>query len=231
MGPDAPLHIHVSEQQREVDACLSWSGARPVEWLLDHAPVDRRWCLIHATHVTAAELAAIARSGAVAGLCPSTEGNLGDGRFPLREHLDNGGAFGIGTDSHVSVSPVEELRWLEYGQRLVREARNVTAGFPSPSTGRTLLEQACAGGARAAGIRAGSLEVGAYADWIVLEPDHPSLTGRQDDALLDSWIFSGNTSPVRHVVVGGRVVVRDGLHPRREEVRERYRRTMKRILE
>jgi formimidoylglutamate deiminase len=201
-----------------------------VEWLLEHAPVSGRWCLIHATHVTPEELAGIAGSGAVLGLCPTTEANLGDGVFPLRAHLENGGAFGVGSDSHVSVSPVQELRWLEYGQRLTTEARNVAAGCPHPSTGRTLLERALTGGARASGVLTGALEAGSRADWIVLDPDHPVLAGRVGDALLDSWIFSGDTSAVRHVVVDGRVLVRDGRHLREEEVLERYRRTVRRIL-
>jgi formimidoylglutamate deiminase len=230
-SPSMPIHIHVAEQRREVEACLAWSGARPVEWLLDQAPVGPRWCLIHATHVTDEELVGIARSGAVVGLCPTTEGNLGDGRFPLRVHLEHGGAFGVGTDSHVSTSPVEELRWLEYGQRLTREARNVLTGFPHASSARTLLENVWVAGARAAGTEVGALRVGAHADWIVLDAEHPTLTGRSDDELLDSWVFSGNTSAVRHAVVGGRVVVRDGHHDREEETLERYRGTIRRILE
>jgi formimidoylglutamate deiminase len=229
LGVQSPVHIHVAEQRREVEACLAWSGARPVEWLLDHAPVNGRWCLIHATHVTDEELLGIARSGATVGLCPTTEANLGDGIFPLRRHLANGGAFGVGSDSHVSVSPVQELRWLEYGQRLTSESRNVAAGFPHASTGRTLLERALAGGARAAGVRTGALEVGAYADLVVLDPDHPALTGREGDALLDSWIFSGESPAVRHLVVNGRVVVRDGHHPHQDEVLERYRSAVRRL--
>jgi formimidoylglutamate deiminase len=229
LGVQSPVHIHVAEQRREVEACVTWSGARPVEWLLDHAPVDGRWCLIHATHVTDEELLGIARSGAIVGLCPTTEANLGDGLFPLHRHLVNGGAFGLGSDSHVSVSAVQELRWLEYGQRLASESRNVAAGFPYASTGRTLLERALAGGARAAGARTGELEPGAHADLVVLDPDHPALTGRDGDALLDSWIFSGESSAVRHVVVGGRVVVRDGHHPHEDEVLGRYRSAARRL--
>jgi formimidoylglutamate deiminase len=229
LGANSPIHIHVAEQIREVAACLTWSGARPIDWLLDHAPVDARWCLVHATHATSEELARVARSGALIGLCPTTEANLGDGVFPLREYLENDGAFGIGSDSHVSRSPAEEMRWLEYGQRLVSGARNLAAGFPHPSTGRTLLEGVLAG-ARATGTRSGALEVGAMADWVVLDVDHPCLTGREEDQLVDSWVFTTDASPVRDVVVGGRVVVRDGRHPREDEVLERYRRTMRRLL-
>ncbi len=227
--PDVPVHIHVAEQRREVDACLAWSGARPVQWLLDHAPVDGRWCLIHVTHVDGDEVARLAASGAVAGLCPTTEANLGDGFFPLRTYLEAGGSFGVGSDSHVSTSPVEELRWLEYGQRLTREERTVAAGLPHPSTARTLLERAWEGGAAAAGLPLGRLEAGRRADWVVLDPDHPVLAGRRDDALLDAWIFSGNATPVRDVHVGGRAVVRDGRHEHQDAVAARYRATVERL--
>lgn len=220
--PSPPIHVHVAEQAREVEACVEWSGSRPVAWLLDHAPVDGRWCLVHATHMDADETSALARSGAVAGLCPTTEANLGDGRFSLRRYLDRGGMLGVGSDSHVSVSPVEELRWLEYGQRLSRRARNVAAGDGGRSTGRVLFEAAVAGGSRALGRRAGALEVGRRADLVVLESDHPLLAGRSRDTLLDSWIFSGNVPLVRDVMVGGRWVVREGRHPAREEIAARY---------
>jgi len=220
----APVHIHVAEQLREVEACLAWSGARPVEWLLDHAPVDDRWCLVHATHVTADEVDALARSRAVVGLCPTTEANLGDGVFPLPDYLDARGRWGIGTDSHVSVSPVAELRTLEYGQRLVHRERNVAAGDTGRSTGRALLDAAWSGGARACGRPVGALEPGARADVVVLDPHHPALVGRHGDELVDSWIFSGEDTPVRHVVVGGRRVVEDGRHRAQEDVLEAYRR-------
>jgi len=228
--PTTPVHVHVAEQRREVEACLAWSGARPVEWLLDHAPVDERWCLVHATHLTREETRRLAASGAVAGLCPTTEANLGDGLFPLRSFLDDGGVFGVGSDSHVSVSPVEELRWLEYGQRLVTETRNVAAGSPHASTGRSLLVRAFEGGSRALGLRAGALAEGMRADLLVLDPEHPTLVGREDDELLDAWVFSGNTSSVRHVMVGGRWVVRDGRHAREEEALARYREVAARLV-
>ena len=148
IAPGCPVHIHAAEQLREVEECLAWSGARPVEWLLDHAPLSPRWCLVHATHATAGELARAAERGVVIGLCPTTEANLGDGIFPLRAWLDAGGTLGIGSDSHTSVSPVEELRWLEYVQRLTRHERAVAAEPAHPSTGRSLLERAWTGGAR-----------------------------------------------------------------------------------
>lgn len=221
--PDGPVHIHVAEQQREVEGCLAWSGARPVAWLLDHAPVDHRWCLVHATHMDPDETRRLAASGAVAGLCPTTEANLGDGLFPLPSYLAAGGVFGVGSDSHVSVSPVEELRWLEYGQRLALRRRNVAAGREDRSTGRALLDGALRGGERALARGAGALAPGRRADLLVLDAGHPVLWGRTGDDLLDAWIFSGDANVVRHVMVGGRWVVRQGRHPRRDEVAARYR--------
>ncbi|HZD06588.1 MAG TPA: formimidoylglutamate deiminase, partial [Longimicrobiales bacterium] len=218
-----PVHIHVAEQEREVEACLEWSGARPVAWLLDHAPVDRRWCLVHATHMDPGETRRVAASGAVAGLCPTTEANLGDGLFPLPPYLAAGGVFGVGSDSHVSVSPVEELRWLEYGQRLALRRRNVAAGPEDRSTGRILFDAAVRGGEQALARGAGALAPGRRADLMVLDGDHPLLAGRAGDALLDTWIFSGDANVVRHVMVGGRWVVRQGRHLRRDEAAARYR--------
>lgn len=207
---NGPVHIHISEQTKEVDDCLAWSGARPVEWLHDHADVDQRWCLVHATHVTGAERQKIVASGAVAGLCPTTEANLGDGLFPIVDYHAEGGAWGVGSDSHISVSPVEELRWLEYGQRLVRRGRNLITAGPGTSTGRTLYDAALAGGARALGQDIGRLQTGYRADIVVLDRDAPTIAGRAGDAALDSWLFAGNANPVRDVMAGGRWVVRDG---------------------
>lgn len=205
-----PVHIHISEQTKEVDDCLAWSGARPVEWLYDHADVDARWCLVHATHVTDGERRKIAASGAVAGLCPTTEANLGDGLFPIVEYHADGGAWGVGSDSHISVSPVEELRWLEYGQRLVRRGRNLISAGPGSSTGRTLYDAALAGGARALGQKLGAIAPGCRADIVVLDRNAPTIAGRAGDAALDSWLFAGNRNPVRDVMAGGRWVVLDG---------------------
>lgn len=229
LDPDAPVHIHVAEQLREVEACVAWSGARPIEWLLANAPVDERWCLIHATHVDPSEIEGIGTAGAVVGLCPTTEANLGDGVFPLVEYQAAGGRWGIGTDSHVSVSPVADLRLLEYAQRLVRRQRNVAAGQAHGSTGRALLDAAWAGGATACGRALGRLATGARADVVVLDEDHPSLVGRDGDDLLDSWIFAGEDTPVAHVMVGGRWVVRDGRHFRGEAIVQAYRRVARRL--
>ena len=222
----APIHIHIAEQRLEVDDCIAWSGARPVEWLLDHAAVSRRWCLVHATHMTSEETLALARTGAVAGLCPTTEANLGDGLFPLFAYMAAGGALGIGSDSHISVSPVEELRWLEYGQRLARERRNITPVGEGGSIGAGLWRAALAGGAAALGRPIGALETGARADLVVLDGDHPLLCGRAQDILLDSLVFSGNDNPVRDVMVGGRWVVREGRHADQDAIAQRYRETV-----
>ena len=221
--PTAPVHIHVAEQVREVRACLEWSGARPVEWLLGHAPVDDRWCAVHATHVTGEEVRALAASGAVAGLCPTTEANLGDGVFPLASYLSAGGRWGVGSDSHASVSPAADLRMLEYSQRLTTHERNVAGGRGTHSTGRALLEGAWAGGAQAGGRRLGAIRKGSRADVVVLDPDHPALVGREEDQLLDAWIFSGEDTPVRDVMVGGAWVVEDGRHRAHEEIANAYR--------
>jgi formimidoylglutamate deiminase len=217
-----PIHIHAAEQPLEVTDSLAATGRRPVEWLLENAPVDRRWCFIHATHMTEEEARGLARSGAVAGLCPSTEGNLGDGFFRLETFLTAGGAFGIGTDSHVSIDPREELRWLDYGQRLLTGQRSFEAG--NPHVGARLWQAALAGGAQALGRPCGALKVGAKADLLVLDTDHPSLWQRDGDRLLDALVFArqgGN--PVRHVMVGGRWVIRDGVHPEAEAIAQRYR--------
>jgi formimidoylglutamate deiminase len=221
--PVAPLHIHIAEQLREVEACLAATGARPMEWLLANAAIDARWCTIHATHMTSAETRALAASGAVAGLCPTTEANLGDGIFSFTEYTGGHGAWGIGTDSHVSVSPVADLRMLEYGQRLTTRGRNVAAGRRDHSTGRTLLDSAWAGGAQACGQKVGAISVGARADIVVLDSKHPSLVGRHGDEVLDSWLFSGEATPVSDVMVGGSWVVRDGHHHQEEQVANRYR--------
>ncbi|MCY3704387.1 MAG: formimidoylglutamate deiminase [Gammaproteobacteria bacterium] len=227
--PTAPIHIHVAEQVTEVRACLSWSGASPVEWLLDHSPVDARWCAVHATHMTGEETRALASSGAVAGLCPTTEANLGDGVFPLASYLVAGGRWGVGSDSHVSVSPAADLRMLEYSQRLTMHERNVAGGREVHSTGRALLEGAWAGGAKAIGRRLGAIRPGFRADLVVLDTDHPALVGRDEDQLLDAWIFSGEDTPVRDVMVGGTWVVRDGRHRGQEEIATAYRTVARRL--
>lgn len=228
----APIHVHVAEQQQEVADCQAFCGQRPVAWLLEHAPVGPRWCLVHATHMTPDETRALAATGAVAGLCPTTEANLGDGLFPLAAYLDAGGRLGIGSDSHVSVSPIAELRWLEYGQRLFTRSRNVAAR-PSEgerSTGARLYRAALAGGAQALARPVGAIAPGRRADFLVVDDQHPLLYGRSGDLLLDSLVFSGDENPIRDVMIGGNWIVRDRVHQAAERVRTRFRHTMDRLL-
>ena len=208
----APIHIHAAEQTREVDDSIAFCGKRPVEWLLEHLPVDDRWCLVHATHLVDSEMRALAQSGAVAGLCPTTEANLGDGIFPLPGYRSAGGRFGIGSDSQVSRSPFEELRLLEYVQRLVLRRRNVTVGEASASVGTTLWLEAAAGGAQAMGRAMGKIAPGNRADFVVLDAKRPDLAGRSGDAIANAAVFSGSENLVRDVMVGGRWQVRNGRH-------------------
>jgi formimidoylglutamate deiminase len=223
-----PVHIHIAEQVAEVEECIALRGARPVQWLFDHAAVDARWTLVHATHLDGVELQAIARSGAVVALCPSTEANLGDGLFPLREFLASGGRFGIGSDSNVSVSPVEELRWLEYGQRLACRERNVAAVPGMPSVGESLFVHALAGGRRSAALD--NEDGTGTGDAFTLDPEAPALAGASAADLHDRFVFAGNRNLVRDVRVGGELVVRDGRHPRAEAVAARYRRALHGLL-
>ncbi|QXD16360.1 formimidoylglutamate deiminase [Rhodocaloribacter litoris] len=230
LDPSAPVHIHVAEQMREVMDCLVWSGQRPVAWLLDHMPVSERWCLVHATHMMPEETAALAASGAVAGLCPTTEADLGDGLFPVVDYLRQQGRFGIGSDSHTLVSPADELRMLEYGQRLSRQRRNVLRHADHPSIGRGLYTAALDGGARALGRPIGRIAPGYRADLVVLNAEDPLLFGKSDDAILDTYLFSGGPALVHDVIVGGRHLVQAGHHPDEEAIAARYRRTMERLL-
>ncbi len=216
------IHIHIAEQIGEVQDCLGVRGARPVEWLFDHVDVDGRWCLVHATHLDDAEMRAIATSGAVAGLCPTTEANLGDGLFPLAAYLDANGVLGIGSDSHVSVSPVEELRWLEYGQRLLARRRNIAARAVDASVGRALWGAALRGGRRAAGIA----DDDARADFIVLDDGSPLLAAHDARSVIDAFLFAGNTPLVRDVMAGGEWVVRDCRHRDEARIAARYRATV-----
>jgi formimidoylglutamate deiminase len=227
MPAGRPLHIHVAEQALEVRQCIDATGRRPVAHLLQLTDIAARWCLVHATHLSPDEVAGLAASGAVAGLCPTTEANLGDGLFPLADYLAAGGRFGIGSDSHVSHSPVEELRWLEYGQRLRHERRNVAAGVEGAAgrdTGAILWQGALQGGAQASGRRVGRLAPGRRADLLVLDADHPALAGVGDaaDELPGRFLFCGNDNLVRDVLAGGAWVVRGGRHAAQDAVARRY---------
>jgi len=224
-----PIHLHAAEQVREVEECLAWSGKRPVQWLLENVQLDQRWCLIHCTHMTSQEVAGLARSGAVAGLCPMTESNLADGIFAGVEYEGAGGRFALGTDSHVRISLNEELRTLEYSQRLRDRKRN-RFGAGRSSTGRSMFEAARKGGAQALALGKAGLSVGQSADIVVLDDADPSLIGRDGDALLDAWIFAaGNV--VRDVFVRGLHVVVDRRHVQRDAVNRRYAATLRRLLQ
>ncbi len=222
----AAIHVHVAEQAKEVDDCLDWCGMRPVEWLFDNFEVAQNWCLIHATHINESETANMASSGCVAGLCPTTEANLGDGFFNAREYFAQQGCWAIGSDSHISIDPVEELRWLEYGMRLQTRGRNVLASSTTANTGRNLLDGALAGGARACGRSIGSIAPGHRADFVVLDHEHPRLYGRKKDDLIDSWIFSGNSNLVRDVYIGGNKLIENGYHTGEDTIARNYRDTL-----
>jgi formimidoylglutamate deiminase len=230
MAPNAPLHLHIAEQLKEVADCIAWCGSRPVDWLLDHAPVDERWCLVQATHVNPEEAHRLAACGAVAGLCPITEANLGDGIFPASEFVTAGGSFAIGTDSNVLINTAEELRTLEYTQRLTHRRRNVLAHGGAHSTGRRLLDAAIAGGAQALGESRSGLKLGAEADIVSLNTTHDALMSRRGDALLDSWIFAARSSVIDCVWRHGRKVVSGGRHVRRDAITKRYRRVLAELL-
>ncbi len=225
-----PIHIHIAEQQKEVSDCLTWSAQRPLQWLFNHVAVDERWCLVHATHANAEEVQRMAASGAVAGLCLTTEANLGDGVFPAVDYLAAGGRWGIGSDSHVSLSMLEELRWLEYGQRLRDQRRNRLHTLQTPQVGQTLYQGALAGGAQALGQLVGRLEAGRRADWLVLDGADPYLATVDDSALLSRWLFAGSDRQVRDVMVRGHWVVRDGHHADEAESRLAFTQVLRSLL-
>jgi len=225
--PDGPIHIHVAEQEREVAGCLAWSGQRPVQWLLDHMPVDGRWCLIHATHLTAEETARLAACGVIAGLCPVTEANLGDGIFPAREFVALGGRYGVGTDSNIRIGVTDELRQLEYAQRLSLRARNVLA-MGTSSTGRSLYDAAWRGGQAALGAGSSGIAAGAPFDVVSLTASLWDEDG-DGDGILNGWIFATGVD-VDCVWAGGRKVVEGGRHLLRDEAADRFRATMRDLL-
>lgn len=225
-----PVHIHVAEQVKEVEDCLGWSGKRPVELLLDRLPVDERWCLVHATHVTEAESAGIAARGTVVGLCPITEANLGDGLFPAQAFMERGGRVGVGSDSNVLIDAAEELRLLEYGQRLVLRTRNALARPSTPSVGRSLFDAALAGGAQALGAPS-MLAAGQSADLVSLKADDIALAHRHHDQWLDAWIFSGGRRTVDCVWRAGTKLVQGGLHVHRDAIGRRYRQALHKVLQ
>ena len=199
----APIHIHISEQQKEVDDCLEYFGKRPVQWLLDNVELDKHWCLIHATHIDEAERKGIIAKEAIAGICPTTEANLGDGIFPTTEFLAEKGTIAIGSDSHISVNPIEELRWLEYTQRLIKQQRAILATDEHASVGQNLWQQAAMGGAQSTNSNTGCLAIGKQADLLVLDKDKTKLFANANQQLLDSMIFASQQNPVSYVMVNG----------------------------
>jgi formimidoylglutamate deiminase len=227
----APVHIHIAEQSKEVDDCIAEFGMRPVEWLLANFNVDARWCLVHATHMSETETKALAATRAVAGICPTTEANLGDGIFSGAAYSAMNGAWGIGSDSHVSLSVREELRLYEYSQRLQHRQRNVLVGTASSSVGAYLYAAALHGGAAASGRPVAGLAVGQRADLVVLDSTHPDLSGKHENQLLDSFIFCNHgQTPVRDVMTGGRWVVQDGRHVLQEKSKAAYEHALQGLL-
>lgn len=220
IDPSAPIHIHIAEQTQEVDACVAWSGQRPVAWLLDHAPVDRRWCLVHATHMDVDEYRRAAASGAVAGLCPTTEANLGDGIFDLPAWLDGAGRWGIGSDSHICVNAAEELLMLEYSQRLATRQRNVCATAAQPHVASAMTLAAVQGGAQAAGRAIGGLSLGQQADFVSFDARHPALQGLAAPDMLSAHVFASHrSSAIDAVWSGGQQRVEGGRHLLRSPAR------------
>lgn len=230
-APDGPVHIHAAEQVKEVEACVAWSGRRPVQWLLDSMPVDRRWCFIHSTHMTQEETRCLAQAGAVAGLCPLTESSLGDGIFNGPDFLAAGGAFGIGTDSNIEIDAAAELRQLEYSQRLAHRGRNVMTLAEGESTGRRLMTTALAGGAQALAQPLGAIAPGHFADFVVLDRDHPDFAATRPELWLDIWIFVAGRDAVRSVYAGGEAVVSQGRHLRRDDIVRAYKSAIKGLLD
>jgi formimidoylglutamate deiminase len=223
-----PIHIHAAEQTQEVADCVAALGARPVEWLLHRVGLDHRWCIVHATHMTTEETRRLAASGAVAGLAPTTEADLGDGTFAARTFLERGGAFGVGSDSNTQIDPFAELRQLEWSQRLSRLERNVLARAELP-VGQFLYSRAAVGAAQALALPAGAIAHGRRADLVVLDSDDPALAGQAIDDVLDAAIFGPSRAPVRDVMVAGRWVVRDGRHASEQTALANYRATLARL--
>jgi formiminoglutamate deiminase len=223
--PAGPVHIHIAEQTEEVEDCLAWCGQRPMAFLHDRFEIGDRWCLVHATHVEPGELQAVADSGAVVGLCPITEANLGDGLFPAADFLARGGRIGVGSDSNVLIDAAEELRLLEYGQRLVRRERNVLA-VAGRSVGETLFEHTLQGGGQALGVTSGGIAVGEPATFVSVDLTHPSLAEAEPIDVLDRWIFAARPSPVDCVWVRGEKVVSGGRHRDRDRLLAGWRGAM-----
>ena len=220
-----PVHIHIAEQAKEVEEVSALLGARPVEWLLAHHEVTEKWCLIHATHMTEAETVALAESGAVAGLCPITEANLGDGIFNGGRYLAHGGTFGIWSDSNVNISLTEELRTLEYSQRLRDQQRNVMVSA-SGSVGESLYFGAAKGGAQALNREAGRIEVGALADLVAIDTTDLAICALSEQQLVDGLVFAAKDTVVTDLWSAGRHQVRDRRHVAEDKIIAEYRKAV-----
>jgi formimidoylglutamate deiminase len=218
----APIHIHISEQQKEVDDCLAHFRKRPVQWLLDNVELDKHWCLIHATHIDDAERKGIIAKGAIAGICPTTEANLGDGIFPTTEFLAEKGTIAIGSDSHISVNPIEELRWLEYAQRLIKQQRAILATDEEASVGQNLWQQAAVGGAQSTNSNTGCLAIGKQADLLVLDKDKTKLFANANQHIIDSMIFASQQNPVSDVMVHGVWQIKAQQHAEQEQASDNF---------
>lgn len=229
-GNAKAIHIHAAEQEREVAACKAHLGKPPVQWLLDEMSVNDRWCVVHATHASTEELRSLAATGAVIAVCPTTEANLGDGMFQAEAYVSADGMLAIGSDSHVSLAPAEELRWLEYQARLVRKERNILAGNEHGSIGAALWKRACSAGARASARRIGALAPGRRADIVVLDLNAPLFAGRVEDAILDTLVFADSRNAVRDVMVGGRWLVQEGRHFAETAIAAGYRKAIANLL-
>jgi len=218
----APIHIHISEQQKEVDDCLAHFGKRPVQWLLDNVELDKYWCLIHATHINESERKGIIAKEAIAGICPTTEANLGDGIFPTTAFLAEKGTIAIGSDSHVSVNPIEELRWLEYAQRLIKQQRAILATDEEASVGQNLWQQAAVGGAQSTNSNTGCLDIGKQADLLVLDKNKTKLFANANQHILDSMIFASQQNPVSDVMVNGVWQIKAQQHSEQEQASDNF---------
>jgi formiminoglutamate deiminase len=228
--PEGPVHIHIAEQVKEVEDCLAWCGRRPVAWLADAVVIGRRWTLVHATHMDSSEVAALASSGAIAGLCPITEANLGDGVFEAGAFLDGQGRIGVGSDSNVEISAAGELRMLEYSQRLRHRGRNVLSPHEGASTGESLYRAALRGGQQALAQPVGAIRTGQRADLVVLDTTHPAFASGRPSDWLDAYVFGAGARAITTVIVAGRSVVADGMHNERQTVVNRFRKTLLRLL-
>ncbi len=226
----APIHIHIAEQMQEVNDCINHYQQRPVEWLLNNHTMDENWCLIHATHLTALEVENTAKSGAVVGICPLTEANLGDGIFPTAEYLNFGGKFALGSDSHIAINVADEIRLLEYAQRLTKNERAVLVSDNCSSVGQYLFTKATADGAKAINQNVGIIEVGKRADLLVLDDNHPSLFSKSQSSILDAAIFASNQLPVKDVYVAGKKVIEEGRHHLETDVIEKYKKVLERLV-